>query len=106
MSVSDLGLILAMALAVYAPKVLPLALLSEAVAARLRTWLHYVAPAVLGALVAPSIFAPDGHLGLPGWPGIAFVVAGLVAATTRRMVTALAAGLIVLVLTTTLLASG
>jgi len=98
MSGPELVLIVGMTVAVYLPKVLPLVLVSERQAARLRRWLRYVAPAVLGALVAPSIVAPAGHLALPGWEVIGYVAGGLVAAITRRMVTALAVGLAGLVL--------
>jgi branched-subunit amino acid transport protein len=87
-----------MALAVYLPKLLPLALVSERQAARLRGWLQYVAPAVLGALVAPSIVAPAGHLQAPGWEIVGYVLGGIVAATTRHMVGALAVGLAGIVL--------
>jgi len=54
----ELLLIVGMAIAVYLPKGLPLVLISESLVARLHRWLQYVAPAVLGALVAPSIIAP------------------------------------------------
>jgi branched-subunit amino acid transport protein len=101
-TLSELALIVGMALAVYAPKVLPLALVSEQLATRLRTWLRYVAPAVLGALVAPSIFAGQGSLGLPGWHGLAYLSAAIMAAVTRRMVASLVVGLVVLALTTLL----
>ena len=97
MSGPELLLVGAMALAVYAPKVLPLALVSERNAARLRGWLQYVAPAVLGALVAPSIVAPEGRLTAPGWESAGYLLAGLIAATTRRMVRALAVGMAALV---------
>jgi branched-subunit amino acid transport protein len=87
---------------VYAPKVLPLVVVSARQASRLQVWLTYVAPAVLGALVAPSILAPAGRVGLPGWELAAYVVAGLVAVVTRRLVAALAAGATALVVVTLL----
>jgi branched-subunit amino acid transport protein len=87
---------------VYAPKVLPLMMVSARQASRLQVWLTYVAPAVLGALVAPSILAPAGRVSLPGWELAAYVVAGLVAIVTRRLVVALVAGAAVLVLVTLL----
>jgi branched-subunit amino acid transport protein len=89
----ELLVIVGMALAVYAPKALPLVLISERLTARLRRWLQYVAPAVLGALVAPSIIAPSGRLAAPGWDQAAYVVAFVVALWTRRMIPALAAGM-------------
>ncbi len=90
---SELLIVLGMAVAVYLPKVLPLVAMSEALTARLQRWLRYVAPAVLGALVAPSIFAPAGRPGLPGWDQAAYVVALVVAIWTRRMLPSLAAGM-------------
>lgn len=84
---------------------LPLALVTERQAERLRRWLVYVAPAVLGALVAPSIFAPDGYLASPGWDLAAYVLAAFVAATTRRLVTPLAVGVVALIVVT-LMTSG
>jgi branched-subunit amino acid transport protein len=93
MNGTELLLVLGMALAVYAPKVLPLAVLSERSAGRLQAWLRYVAPAVLGALVAPSILARDGHVSMPSWELVAYLLAGLVAATTRRLVAPLGVGL-------------
>jgi branched-subunit amino acid transport protein len=102
MSGPEVLLVVGMALAVYAPKVLPLVVVSERHAVGLQTWLRYVAPAVLGALVAPAILAPDGRFSVPGWQLAAYVLAAVVAATTRRMVAALAAGLAALVLVTLL----
>jgi branched-subunit amino acid transport protein len=93
MSGAELLLVVGMGVAVYLPKVLPLALVSERQATRLRGWLQYVAPAVLGALVAPSIVAPAGHLQVPGWEVVGYLLGGIVAATTRRMVGALAVGM-------------
>jgi branched-subunit amino acid transport protein len=99
---TELLVILAMALAVYVPKALPLVTVSEGLTIRLRPWLKYVAPAVLGALVAPSIVAPSGQLAAPGWDQSGYLVAFLVAFVTRRMVPSLAAGLATIVLVTLL----
>jgi branched-subunit amino acid transport protein len=93
MTPGELLIILGMAVAVFAPKALPLTVVSEGLTTRLRVWLQYVAPAVLGALVAPSIIAPTGKLAAPGWDQSAYVVAFVVALCTRRMVPSLAAGL-------------
>jgi branched-subunit amino acid transport protein len=98
MTPGDLLLILAMAVAVYLPKALPLIVVSEELTTRLRRWLQYVAPAVLGALVAPSIVAPTGQLAAPAWDQSAYVVAFVVALRTRRMLPSLAAGLAMLLL--------
>jgi branched-subunit amino acid transport protein len=90
---SELLIIVGMAIAVYIPKALPLVLISEWLIARLRRWLQYVAPAVLGALVAPSIMAPAGRPAGLGWDQAAYVVAFVVAIWTRRMLPSLAAGM-------------
>lgn len=102
MTPTELLVIVGMALAVYVPKALPLVIVSEGVTAWLRPWLQYVAPAVLGALVAPSIVAPGGRLTTPGWDQAGYVVAFAVAIVTRRMVPSLAAGLATIILFTLL----
>jgi branched-subunit amino acid transport protein len=98
----ELGVILGMALAVFIPKALPLVVVSEALILRLRGWLQYVAPAVLGALVAPSIVAPSGQLTTPGWDQSAYVIAFVVALVTRRMIPSLVSGLATIILVTLL----
>jgi branched-subunit amino acid transport protein len=95
---SELLIIVGMAVAVYVPKAVPLVLIDERLIARARRWLEYVAPAVLGALVAPSILAPGGRLADPGWGQAAYVVAFVVAVWTRRMIPSLAAGIVAVVL--------
>jgi branched-subunit amino acid transport protein len=95
---TELLIILGMAVAVYLPKALPLVLISERLTSRLKRWLQYVAPAVLGALVAPSILAPSGRLAAPGWDLAAYAVAFVVAVATRRMIPSLAAGMAAIVL--------
>jgi len=95
---SELLVVVGMAMAVYFPKALPLVLISERLTSRLRRWLQYVAPAVLGALVAPSIVAPAGHPAAPGWDQAAYAVAFVVAIWTRRMIPSLAAGMAAIVL--------
>ncbi len=100
MTLAELLVILAMALAVYIPKAVPLIVVSEGLTARLRPWLQYVAPAVLGALVAPSILAPTGQLAAPGWEQTPYLVALVVAILTRRLVPSLTAGLATLILIT------
>jgi branched-subunit amino acid transport protein len=100
MTPADLLVIVAMALAVYMPKALPLVVVSEGLTTRLSPWLQYVAPAVLGALVAPSILAPAGQLAAPAWHQTGYLVAFVVAILTRRMVPSLAAGLATIVAVT------
>jgi branched-subunit amino acid transport protein len=102
MTPADLLVIVAMALAVYVPKALPLVVVSEGLTTRLRPWLQYVAPAVLGALVAPSILAPTGHLPTPAWDQTGYLVAFVVVIVTRRIVPSLAAGLATIVAVTLL----
>ena len=98
MSPGDLLAVGAMALGVYLPKLLPLVLLAGRLPPAVRRWLGYVAPAVLGALVAPAILAPEGRLALPGIDGLGYAAAFLVAVATRRMLPAVAAGLAVALL--------
>jgi branched-subunit amino acid transport protein len=90
MSPETFAVIVGMALAVYVPKALPLIAVSEGLTDRLRPWLKYVAPAVLGALVAPNIVSPWAA---SWWSQIPFAVAFIAALATRRMLPALAAGL-------------
>ena len=92
----DLPLLLALALCVYAPNALPLALISLGAGRRsdaLRTWLEYVSPAVLSALVAAEIAAPGGALVPPRVEHLSYVAVILVGALTRRVWLSLIAGL-------------
>jgi branched-subunit amino acid transport protein len=100
MTPAELLVILGMAVAVYSPKALPLVVVSEGLTTRLRPWLQFVAPAVLGALVAPTIVAPSGQLAAPGWDQSGYLAAFLVAIVTRRMVPSLTAGLVTIVVVT------
>jgi branched-subunit amino acid transport protein len=94
--VSEALVVVGMALAVYFPKLLPLIALPQSVTEWLRPWLRYVAPAVLGALIAPAILAPSEPGGAFGWRLLPFGAACVAAVLTRRMVPALAAGLVAL----------
>jgi branched-subunit amino acid transport protein len=91
---TELAIVLGMAVAVFLPKAVPLVAISEHHVARLQRWLQYVAPAVLGALVAPSIAVN------PNWSQAAYLVAFVIAVRTRRMLPSIAAGLAALVLVT------
>jgi branched-subunit amino acid transport protein len=97
MTALDFASIVLMALAVYLPKVVPLLVLSNRMAPGVRRWLDYVAPAVLAALVAPSILAPDQSLGAFRLEQLAFLATFAVALATRRMLPSVASGLAVLV---------
>jgi branched-subunit amino acid transport protein len=99
---TELLLIGGMAAAVFVPKALPLLVVSEHVIVRLRRWLEYVAPAILGALVAPSILAPSGQPAAPAWDQAAYAIAFVVALLTRKMIPSLAAGLVTLAIVTLL----
>ena len=93
---AQLPLLVAMALCVYLPKAVPLAAVSlgpGARAARLRTWLEYVSPAVLSALVAGEIAAPGGALISPRLEHLSYLAVIAVGLITRRVWLALAAGL-------------
>jgi branched-subunit amino acid transport protein len=93
-TITELAIVLGMAVAVFLPKAVPLVAISEHHTTRLRPWLQYVAPAVLGALVAPNIATN------PNSTQAAYLVAFVVAIRTRRMLPSIAAGLAVLVLVT------
>jgi branched-subunit amino acid transport protein len=97
MTLSDLLTILVIALAVLLPKALPLLLVSDRMHPLVRRWLDYVAPAVLAALVAPSIFTPDRVLAPPRLEQLVFVATFIAAVITRRMLPSVASGLVVLV---------
>src|SRR5262245_41161902 len=97
MSVSDLIAIVLMALAVFLPKAVPLLLVTDHLTPGVRRWLDYVAPAVLAALVAPSIVSPGGTFGPPRLEQLAFVATFGVAVLTRRMLPSIVAGVAVLV---------
>ena len=91
-----LPLLLAMGLCVYAPKALPLVFVSLGGGRHsraLRTWLEYVSPAVLSALVAAEIAAPRGALTPPRPEHLAYAAVVALAALTRRVWLSLAAGL-------------
>ena len=97
MSLADLFAIVVMALAVFLPKAVPLLLVSDRLRPAIRRWLEFVAPAVLAALVAPSMVLPGGALGAPRLEQLAFAVTFGVALWTRRMLPPVVAGVAVLV---------
>lgn len=84
-----------MVLAVYLPKAVPLLLLQGRIPPGVQRWLKYVAPAVLAAMVAPTILAPEGHLTV-GLSQLPFLVTFLIALFARRMFVAVAGGLVTL----------
>jgi branched-subunit amino acid transport protein len=96
-SLVDLIAIFCMALAVFLPKAVPMLLVSDHLTPGIRRWLDYVAPAVLAALVAPSLVIPDGSFGPPRLEQLAFVVTFAVAVVTRRMLPSIVAGMAVLI---------
>jgi len=96
-SLADFVAILVTSLAVYTPKAVPLVLVGDRLPPPVRRWLEFVAPAVLAALVAPSIFTAERAIAPPRWELLAFGVTFVVAVITRRMLPPVAAGLAVLV---------
>ena len=102
MTSRDLSIVAGMFLAVYLPKALPLLLLKDRVSPGVQRWLKYVAPAVLSAMVAPAILAPDGRLELPGWAQAPFLLTLVVTIFSRRMFVGVAAGLVTLLAITLL----
>ena len=93
--------ILGMALVTAVPRFLPVAILSRfEFPEKLKEWLSYIAPAVLAALVAVSVLAPDGTIVItPGnlyiW---AFIPTLLVAIYTRSPFYTLVTGIGVMAL--------
>ena len=93
---TQLPLLFAMALCVYLPKAIPLVAVSLGEGARsprLRTWLEYVSPAVLSALVAGEIVAPGGALTAPRLEHLSYLAVIAVGFATRRVWLSLIAGL-------------
>ena len=93
---TQLPLLVAMALCVYLPKAIPLASVSLGAgprAASIRAWLEYVSPAVLSALVAAEIVAPGGAFTPPRLEHLSYVAVIVIGLTTRRVWLALIAGL-------------
>jgi branched-subunit amino acid transport protein len=97
MTAVDLAAIVVIGLAVYLPKAVPLLALSDRMPTGVRRWLDFVAPAVLAALVAPTILVSDRMLMTPRLEHLAFVVTFLVALWTRRVLPSVACGIVVLV---------
>jgi branched-subunit amino acid transport protein len=98
MTGTDALLLVAMAACVYAPKALPLVFLPERLPAAVRSWLGYVTPAVLSALVAAEIAAPKGELTPPRLEHLSYLAVALVALFSRRVWLSLVVGLAVLLL--------
>ena len=97
MTPRDAVLIVLVALAVYLPKGLPVLLVPERLPRPLERWLQYVAPAVLSALVAPTVLAPPEDAA-GTWRACAYAVAFVLALATRRMLVAAGGGLAVVAL--------
>jgi branched-subunit amino acid transport protein len=95
MSNTDLVVVIGMALAVYLPKVLPLVIVSEHLTDRFSVLLRYVAPAILGALVAPNLVAQSLN-----WNQIGYLVAFIVVLRTRHMLASVGAGMLAVFIAT------
>lgn len=84
-----------MALGTYLARSVPMAMTSRrALPPRFVDWLDSVAPAVLGALLAPALFTVNGHL-VPPWQNPAFwaaVPSALVAVWKRHLALTLVVG--------------
>ncbi len=98
MTIADLLTILVVALAVYVPKALPLLLIGDRTLQPIRRWLELIAPAVLAALVAPSILISDHALTQPRPLHLVFAATFIAAIVSRRMLPSLAVGGIALLL--------
>lgn len=91
------GVVVAMALANYAVRFLPIAVVSRLELPRpIARWLSFVPAAVMSALVAGEIFRPSGHLLAP-WDNpylLAALPTGLVFYKTRSFLGATLAGIV------------
>lgn len=88
--------ILAMAAATYLTRCLALVYPSLPLPGVLRRGLRYIPAGVLGALVAPALITPRGHL-VPPWQNpelLAGLAAGVVAVRTRSILLTMAAGVV------------
>lgn len=87
--------LLVMSLGTYLARSLPMAFTSrKALPPGLVRWLDSVAPAVLGALLGPALFAPGGQL-LPPWQNpalLAALPAAVVALKKRNLALTLVVG--------------
>ncbi len=93
--------IIGVSAATLVPRILPVALLSGFEFPKLLIkWLSYVAPAVLGALTALSILAPEGelHLALDNLFIWAFIPTMFIAIKTRSLFITLSVGIIAMAL--------
>jgi len=82
-----------MALVTYFTRYTMIAIMGRELPDLLRRWLRYVPPAVLAALIAPAVLAPQGHLELSGYLWAA-IGALLVAWRTRQPLPTLIGGLV------------
>lgn len=92
-------LILGMALVTAGPRVLPVAVLSRFHFPRkLVDWLSFIAPAVLAALLAVSVLAPEGRMqiSLDNHYLWAFIPTILVAVKTRSLFYTMSAGILIM----------
>jgi branched-subunit amino acid transport protein len=81
-----------MALVTYFTRFSMIAMLGREIPPILRRWLRYVPPAVLAALVAPAVFAPQGRLEI-GLPVLAVSIGALAAWKTRNVFLTILTGL-------------
>ncbi len=94
--------VLAMTLAVYLPKALPLVAIGDRLPPLVRSWLAYVAPALLAALVAPSVVAPAGTASPANPEQLGYAVGFAAAVATRRMLPSVLVGFASVVVLTVL----
>lgn len=88
------AIILAVAVGTYAMRAsLLVALARVTIPPRIERGLRYIGPAVMAAIVAPAVLAPDGALVVLDWRPVAALVAGVVAWRWRKVPLTLAAGL-------------
>lgn len=83
----------------YLPRVLPMVVLSKVeIPERVITWLGFVPPAVLAAIIVPSILMPEGYI-VVSWQNpylVAAIPATVVAIKTKSLVWTLLVGMVVM----------
>jgi len=83
------------------PRILPVALFTRyEFPKRLKRWLSFVAPAVLGALTALSVLAPEGEININLYNQYiwAFIPTLLVAIKTKSLFYSLLVGIVIMAL--------
>jgi len=94
-------MIIGVSLVSLSPRILPVALFTRYVFPKLlKRWLSFIAPAVLGALTALSVLAPEGDININIYNQYiwAFIPTLLVAIKTKSLFYSLLVGIVIMAL--------